>query len=114
MKTKKKRGYSWLLPTNVVPVAKALLQADSSDFQPRYQKEAWTSLLVLEKTLCQYVLPNGCERVDSTYSVVEELDRHLEHLIDRTNHVLGLLMPEKRISLAAWIPSLQRNVSAVG
>jgi hypothetical protein len=105
----KKRKYGWLQPTNAVQVAQSLLKMDKMDFQLGHQKEALKGTRVLEKMLCGYLLPKINEQSHSKYSVVEEMEQHLQKLLDHTNYVLTLLVPEKRVRLAIESTSIKKK-----
>lgn len=92
--------YGWLQPTNVVQVAQLLLKMDKADFQLSHQGEALTRMCTLEETLCDYLLPRNNERSYSKYSIVEEMEQHMQNLLNQTSYLLALLVPEKRIEIA--------------
>jgi hypothetical protein len=109
----KKTKYGWLQPTNAVQVAQSLLKMDKTDFQLMHQQEALKGIRVLEKMLCGYLLPKSNEQSHSKYSVIEEMEQHLKKLLDHTNYVLTLLMPEKRVRLAVESTYLKRDKNRI-
>jgi hypothetical protein len=105
----KKTKYGWLQPTNAVQVAQSLLKMDKVDFQLRHQQDALNGIRVLEKMLCGYLLPKSNEQSNSKHSVIEQMEQHLQKLLDQTNYVLTFLVPDKRVRLAVESTSVKKE-----
>jgi hypothetical protein len=88
-------GDRWLNPTNVIEIAKQLLQMDKESFEKDYQQDTLFHLANLEEILYQYILPKQQNKNYNNYFAIEKQERQLLQLIRYVQYIVSLLTPKK-------------------
>jgi hypothetical protein len=82
---------SWLNTTNVIKIAKQLLQMDKESFEEDYQQDALFHLANLEEILYQYILPKQQNKNYNNYFAIEKQEQQLLKLIRYVQYIVSLL-----------------------
>jgi hypothetical protein len=94
-----KMRYAWLQPTNVVKIARGLLQLDKIAFSKKHQDQAMSQMINLEEILYHYIWPKNELLGLGKRSRIEDLERIMHQLMQHTHHLLSLLTPKMRTKL---------------